>query len=72
VTLTLTIPAVFAGETAVIVVEDTTVKEASVSPNKTLVAPVKLVPVIVTVVPPIVGPLSGESPVIIGAGACAM
>jgi hypothetical protein len=39
-----------------------------VAPNVTAVAPLKLVPVIVTVVPPVVGPAVGEIEVTVGAG----
>ena len=38
------------------------------APNFTAVAPVKLVPVIVTVVPPAVGPEVGLTAVTVGAG----
>ena len=62
-----TIPAVPAGEVATICVEELTVKvEAFKLPNETEVAPVKLVPVIVTLVPPAVVPLEGETEVIAG------
>lgn len=61
-TETLTVPRLFAGVTAVMVVPLTTVKlRAAVLPNLTAVAPVRLVPVIVTEVPPAVGPLLGET-----------
>ena len=60
--------ALSAGETAVISVDETTVKlVAAIWPKATLVAPVKLVPVMVTVVPPAVGPELGETPVTVGA-----
>ena len=53
VTLTLTAPAGLAGVVAVIWVAELTVKlVAAVTPKLTALAPVKLVPVIVTVVPP--------------------
>ena len=39
---------------------------AAVVPNLTAVAPVKLVPVMVTAVPPAVGPLVGLMPVTVG------
>ena len=56
VTLTVTDPEP-AGLTAVIwVAEFTTKLAAAVLPNITAVAPVKLVPVMVTLVPPVVGP----------------
>jgi hypothetical protein len=51
----------------VICVSDTTVKlVAARPPNPTLVAPVKPLPVIVTVVPPACGPDDGEIDVIVG------
>lgn len=60
VTATATAPAERAGAVAVIWVELFTVKlEAAVPPNVTAVAPVKSMPVIVTVVPPFVVPLGG-------------
>lgn len=53
-------PAARAGATAVTFVCDTTVNlVAAVGPKSTAVAPVKFVPVIVTVFPPAVGPHSG-------------
>jgi len=59
-----------AGETAVISVAETTVKlEAATELKTTLVAPVKLVPVMVTVVPPAGGPEVGEMEVIVGGDA---
>jgi len=68
VTRTLAVPTVPAGVTAVIEVEDTTVTEvAAAPPMVTPVAPVKLVPVIVTLVPPAVGPELGEIAVTVGA-----
>ena len=67
VTLTVTDPAP-AGEVAVICVAELTVKlVAAVAPNLTAVAPVKLVPVMTTLVPPAVGPDVGASPVTVGA-----
>jgi hypothetical protein len=69
VTLTLYDPADSAGDVAVMLVLLTTVYElASVEPNFTLVAPVKFVPVSVTVVPPAVGPEVGLMLVTVGAG----
>jgi hypothetical protein len=60
-------PAACAGETAVISVEDTTVKlVAATAPKATLVAPVNPVPVMVTVVPPAVVPEVGEMEVTAG------
>ena len=70
VTVTSTAPALPAGDVAVIDVALLTVNEvAAVAPNFTAVAPVKLVPVMVTLVPPAVGPLVGLTPVTVGAGA---
>ncbi len=60
VTLTLTVP-VPAAVTAVIWVAELTVKlAAGVAPNLTAVAPVKLVPVMTTLVPPASGPDAGR------------
>ena len=60
VTVTSTVPAVPAGAVAVTDVAVFTVKVvALVAPNFTAVAPAKFVPVIVTLVPPAVGPLVG-------------
>ena len=68
-TLRLTGPAVPAGETAVICVGDTTVNEAaSTAPNLTAVAPVRLVPLMVTVVPPATGPRAGATEATVGDG----
>ena len=67
VTLTSTVP-VPAGAVAVIEVAELTVKPvAAVAPKVTAVAPEKLVPVIVTDVPPGVGPSVGEIDVTAGA-----
>ncbi len=68
VTLTVTAP-VPAGDVAVICVAELTVKLAAlVLPNCTAVAPVKLVPVMTTLVPPVAGPDVGARPVTVGAG----
>jgi hypothetical protein len=65
--VTETFPEVPPATTAVILVEETTLKEeAAVPPKLTAVAPVKLVPVMVTVVP--VPALVGENEVMLGAG----
>lgn len=67
VTVTSTAP-VPAGEVAVICVALTTLKElAAVLPNLTAVVPVKLVPVMVTDVPPVAGPLFALTLVTVGA-----
>lgn len=46
----------------------TVTPEAGVPPNVTAVAPVRLVPVMVTLVPPSVEPLTGLIDVTVGAG----
>ena len=67
VTRISTVP-VPAGAVAVICVAELTVKPvAFVAPNITAVALLKLVPVFVTVVPPVLGPLVGETLVTVGA-----
>jgi len=61
------VPAACAGETAVILVSDTTVKRvAATVPKVTVVAPVKPVPVMVTSSSPDVGPEVGATPVTVG------
>jgi hypothetical protein len=68
VTVTSTVP-LPAGLVAMIWVSLTTVNLlAAVCPKETLVAPVKPVPLIVTSVPPVLGPLVGLMPVIVGNG----
>lgn len=68
VTAMLTAPAEPAGATAVICVALSTVKlVAAVLPKLTALAPVKLVPVTTTLVPPAVVPLFGVTAVIVGA-----
>jgi hypothetical protein len=67
VTVTSTLP-LPAGETAVIEVAELTVKlVAFFSPNLTVVAPLRLVPVTVTDVPPAVLPTLGSTLVTVGA-----
>ncbi len=67
VTIMPTAPALRAGVTQVIVVLFTMLREvADNTPNVTDVAPVKFVPVIVTLVPPAMPPDDGEIPVIFG------
>ena len=64
VTLTATLPRARAGATAVICVSSTTVKDTAGSgPNFTAVAPVKLRPVMTTLVPPDAGPDVGVNDV---------
>jgi hypothetical protein len=68
VTVTSTVAADPPGAMAVIDVSDKTLKVvAGMLPKLTAVAPVKFVPVIVTIVPPADGPLVGERPVTVGA-----
>ena len=70
VTTTFTKPAELAGVVAVIEVALTTVTPvAAMPPNATDVAPVKLVPVIVTLVPPAVVPEFGLTLVTVGTAA---
>jgi hypothetical protein len=61
VTVMSTVPALAAGEVAVIWVALLTVNNAAVDPNLTVVTPAKFVPVMVTVVPPAVGPAIGPT-----------
>ena len=66
--VTLTVPIDPAGALAVTWVADTTLNEvAAVAPNLTVVAPVRLVPVRVTEVPPDTGPAAGLAAVTDGA-----
>jgi hypothetical protein len=67
VTVTSTGPAEPAGLVAVTCVALSTMKDvAAVEPKSTALAPAKLVPVMVTDVPPAVGPLAGETDVTVG------
>ena len=67
VTATVTVPATWASVTAVTVDGDVTVKlVAGVVPNLTAVAPKRFVPVIVTVVPPLVVPEVGVKVEMVG------
>ena len=69
VTVTSTAPREPAGETAVIWVEELTAYDvAAVEPKLTALAPMKLVPVTVTDVPPVVTPTTGLTVVTVGAG----
>ena len=65
-TCTSTVPTP-GGEVAVIWVSEATEKVAGTRPKVTSVAPVKPEPSIVTAVPPVTGPLAGETPVTLGA-----
>ena len=67
VTVTSTVPAAPAGEVAVICVAEFTVNVvAATLPNCTALAPVKLAPVMTTMLPPTVGPADGFTPVTVG------
>ncbi len=69
VTAISTAPADPAGVTAVICVGLTTVNEvAAAEPKRTAAAPLKFVPVMVTLVPPAIAPLFGETADMVGAG----
>jgi len=68
VTTTSLSPAVPAGAIAIIEVAEATTKlVAGTPPTVTLVAPVKLVPLNVRAVPPVIGPLPGATDVSVGA-----
>jgi hypothetical protein len=72
VTVTVAAPAACAGVVAVIVVAFTTVTPVAAVPPMVTVAPAtKFVPVIVTLVPPAIGPLEGAIPVTVGGGSTA-
>ena len=67
VTVTVTAPALPAGVVAVIVVLFTTATlVAATLPNVTVAPAAKFVPVIVTAVPPAVGPLFGDTLLTVG------
>ena len=71
-TVVCTVPAACAGVTALIRVEESTRKlRAGAPPKVTAVAPLKLRPVMVTVLPPPVGPLTGLMAVTVGVLAAA-
>ena len=68
-TVTSTAPVPWAGDTAVIDVDENTVKDSAANrANRTAVTTVKFAPVIVTVVPPVVEPLAGVTAVTVGSG----
>ena len=67
VTSTLAVPGPWAGVVAVMVVALTRTKLAAVPPRRTEVAPARLVPVMVMLVPPVVAPAEGETLVTVGA-----
>ena len=68
VTATLFAPALPAGVTAVMLVDETTFTLVAATPSTvTLLAPVKFVPVMVIAVPPRVVPDDGLTPEIVGA-----
>ena len=67
VTATVTAPAACAGVVAVMLVPlTTTTFVAAVPPNDTVAPAAKFVPVIVTPVPPAVGPLFGDTLITVG------
>ena len=66
VTVTSTVP-VPAGAVAVIELAVSPVMVAGVDPKSTAVAPPRLLPAMVTEVPPVVGPAVGETPETAGA-----
>jgi hypothetical protein len=69
VTVTSTAPAAWAGVVTSIWVELTKIMSVTAVPPKVTVAPrTKFVPVIVTTVPPVSGPLVGATEVTVGAG----
>ncbi len=69
VTVTSTGPGAWAGVVTVMVVALTTVTPVAAMPPKVTVAPLtKFVPVIVTTVPPVSGPLFGETELTVGGG----
>ena len=69
VTNTLAVPALPVGVVQVMLLSLTTVTlVAAVPPMVTAVAPVKFAPVIVTLAPPLSGPLDGEMEDTVGAG----
>ena len=68
VTRMLTVPAPCAGVVQVAEVAETTLTDVkAVPPIDMPVAPVRLVPVMVMVVAPVVGPLAGETEITVGA-----
>lgn len=67
VTVISTVPMVPAADVAIIWVEELIKIKPLLLPNITAVAPVKLLPVIVTLVPPFVGPEFGATDDILGA-----
>ena len=73
VTVTCTVPALAAGGAVAVtwVAEFTVNLVAATAPKCTAFAPVNLVPVIVTLVPPACGPLAGLIPVTAGGGGAA-
>ena len=66
VTVMSTVPAVPAGEVAVMEVSETMVKLAALPAKLAPLASAKPVPVMVTTVPPAIGPATGVIPVTLG------
>jgi hypothetical protein len=67
VTVTSTGPAELAGDVAVIEVAESAVTVAGVEPKSTAVAESRFAPVMVTEVPPAIGPSGGLTPLTVGA-----
>ena len=67
VTVTVTAPADPAGAVVLIVVAAFASMDAELLPNVTEVALARFVPVMLTLAPGVVGPATGEIPVIVGA-----
>ena len=67
VTVTVTAPAEPAGAVVLIVVAAFASMDAELLPNVTEVALARFVPVMLTFAPAVVGPATGEIPVIVGA-----
>ena len=65
-TVTFTVPAACGGAVAVICVSELTVKLAATPPKFTALTPVKLLPLMVTTLPPAVGPVPGLIAEILG------
>ena len=68
VRVTVAVPAAPAGAMATTWLSEMTVNAAVALPNSAVVVWARLVPVIVTVLPPVMGPWVGLSPVRVGAG----
>ena len=67
VTRTSTVPVPAGAVATILPADDTENDEAALVPNLTALAPLKALPVIVTLVPPTAGPLVGLRPAMAGA-----